>query len=219
MENVFETGNIAKLSTAYFLYNGQIVGQGTLSVAQSYDSSIPAFVLTLTIQDNTASTYTYNQIGIYDANGVLVALYAYSSSYTKNTTALTVTEYLYVQDSPPITEITSQFSVTGDFAEILTNALVNGGTVQLPNSILVVDNKYQTVTIYNLSATFTVSGSSLVLSTSIVCTPCSTVGSGYVVLGYYDQGSNTFIWTNYVYLASLPSTLTPTWTLPMNTSC
>jgi len=219
VENVLPTGTVYKITTAYFMYNATVVGQGTVTASVSYDKASAMFVITLTITDSSTSTYTYNQIAIKDSNNDTVAVFQYSQAYSKGTGSLTVTEYIYINDVPPITEITSQFPASGDWAEIIANALVNGGTVYMPNSVFVFDDNYQAITQYNFTPTTSIVGTAYVEQQSITCTPCSSISGLYIVLAYYDTSSGTFIWVNYQYIASSFSVMNITWSLSINPNC
>ena len=219
VENVLPTGTVYKITTAYFMYNTTVVGQGTVTVSVSYDKASAMFVLTLTITDNSTNTYTYNAIIVKDSNNNNVALFQYSQAYSKGTGSLTVTEYIYINDVPPITEITSQFPASGDWAEIIANALVNGGTVYMPNSVFVFDDNYQAITQYNFTPSISISNTSYIETQSIGCTPCSLISGLYVVLAYYDTSTGTFIWVNYQYIATSFSVMNITWQIGINPSC
>jgi len=219
VENVLPTGTIYKLATAYFMYNSTVVGQGTVTASVSYDKASAMFIITLTITDNSTNTYTYNQIAVKDSNNDTVVIFQYSQAYSKGTGSLTVTEYIYINDVPPITEITSQFPASGDWAEIIANALVNGGTVYMPNSVFVFDENYQAITQYSFVPTTSIVGTAYVEKQSITCTPCSSISGLYVVLAYYDTSSGTFIWVNYQYIASSFSVMDITWSLSINPNC
>jgi len=219
VENVLPTGTVYKIATAYFMYNSTVVGQGTVTASVSYDKASATFIITLTITDNSTNTYTYNTIVVKDSNNNNIALFQYSQSYSKGTGSLTVTEYIYINDVPPITEITSQFPASGDWAEIIANALINGGTVYMPNSVFVFDDNYQAITQYNFTPSISISGTSYIETQSIACTPCSSISGLYVVLAYYDTSSGTFIWVNYQYIASSFSVMNITWTIGINPNC
>ncbi|ACB37281.1 hypothetical protein AFV9_gp47 [Betalipothrixvirus uzonense] len=219
VQNVLPTGTVYKIATAYFMYNSTVVGQGSVTVSISYDKASAMFILTLTITDNSTNTYTYNAILVKDSNGNNVVLFQYSQAYNKGTGSLTVTEYIYINDVPPITEITSQFTASGDWSEIIANALVNGGAVYMPNSVFVFDDNYQAITQYNFTPTTSIQGTSYIEQEQISCTPCSSISGLYVVLAYYDQTSGTFIWVNYQYIASSFSVMNIIWSLSINPNC
>lgn len=219
VENVLPTGTVYKIATAYFMYNTTVVGQGNVTASVSYDQASATFIITLTITDNSTNTYTYNAIAVKDSNNNTVALFQYSQAYSKGTGSLTVTEYIYINDVPPITQITSQFPASGDWAEIIANALVNGGTVYMPNTISVFDDNYQAITQYNFTPTITITNTSYVETQSISCIPCSSISGLYLVLGYYDINTGIFIWVSYQYVATSFSVMNITWTIGINSSC
>lgn len=226
VNKVLLSGRIYPIYTAYLLYNGTLVAQASQVTAKiTYQNTTPpGFEITLTIVDNTTSNYTYNEIQIADSQGNIIADYKYGQSYSKPANSqLTVTEYIFIQDVTPITQITGQFTAAGDYAQILANALVNGGTLQVPNAILIADDSYTIIEIANFSLSSwqsSIANGVLSYTGQINCSQCANLPSGYVVIGYYDQSTNTFIWVNYVYLASInSSTLTITWSIAVNSNC
>lgn len=219
LEDVLPTGTVYKIATAYFMYNGTAVGQGSVVTSVTYVKSASVYEIQLSITDSSTNTYTYNAILIKDDRGNNVALFQYSQSYSKGTGSLTVTEYIDVQDVPPITEITSQFPASGDWAEILTNALVNGGTVYTPNTITLFNDNYQAITTYTFSPSVSLNDGTVVETQSISCTPCQSISGLYIVLAYYDAGTGLFIWVNYQYVAFTFSTMNVTWQYRGNPNC
>ena len=219
VEKVLVTGTVYKLATAYFMYNSTVVGQGTVKASVSYNKTTAVYTITLTITDDSTNTYTYNAVMVKDSNGNKVAFFQYPKAYTKGIGSLTVTEYIYINDVPPIPEIISQFPKTGDWAEIIANALVNGGTAYMPNSVFVFDENYQAVTVYNFTPSITTTCASYIEKQSIVCVPCQSISGLYIVLAYYDPSSGTFIWVNYHYASTSLSEMNITWALSINPNC
>jgi len=219
VENILPTGTVYKIATAYFLYNSTVVGQGTVTASVSYDKTSAMFIITLTITDSSTSTYTYNTIVVKDQQNNNIAQFQYAQAYSKGTGSLTVTEYIYVNDVPPVTQITSQFPVSGDWAEIIANALVNGGSIYMPNTISVFDDNYQAITEYDFTPSITITSTSYVETQSISCTPCSSINGLYLVLGYYDINTGTFIWVSYQYIATAFSVMNITWQIGINPNC
>ena len=217
METVLIPGTIYPIAIARFLYNGNAVGEGTVTAKVSYNSAIPAYDIELTITDSTTNTYSYNAIAILDTNGNTIALFTYSQAYSKGTGALTVNETIEVQDFTPPVQFVNVTLV--DWNQALANAIVNGGTVPQPNIVLIIDTNGQAILQQVFSPSFNFTANSIQEYQTITCQQCSSLSGLYFVLGYLDQSTNTLYFINSLFFASGFIQATFTWQIPFNPNC
>ncbi len=216
IQNFLNTGTVPQITSVYLAYNGQIVQElNTVTTSVQYNSSLTAYVVQVNATDSTNASYTFNQ-AIIIGGSTKIAYITYSSSYSKNSSqTLSISFQLVINDYPPITQITSQFSASGDFAQLFANGLVNGATVPTPNFFGVYDTNYQAIYTQTASPVVNCTGGNCYVTYTLNCPVCS--GEGYAVMGSISGGE--FIWYADVYLTSLPFSVAFQYVIPYNQNC
>jgi len=212
-------GHIYPIAIAHFMYNGTVVGTGTVEMKLEYDSFSASYVLNLTISDATTNTYVYNSIMILDGNNVNVALFTYAKSYNKGTGLLVVNESIYIpQLTPPI-----NFSVFGltilNWGEVIGNALIYGGTINLPNTLFMINELGTILDQIPFTPSVNITASAFNEYQTITCNVCSGQVSVFVILAYYNATAKQIMVVGFQTIVGGFSSANVQWSIPFNPNC
>ncbi|CAJ31539.1 conserved hypothetical protein [Betalipothrixvirus acidiani] len=219
IEEEFLVGKIYPIAQAQFLYNNTVVGIGTVTAKLSFDELTNTYALELTITDNTTNTYTYNAIMIVDSNNVNVALFTYAKAYSKGTGQLTVKETIYIPQPVAVVNFATYGLTVKSLGEMIGNALMNGGTIYLPNYIFFFDASLVLIDQVQFTPSINITPTEVQEYQTISCPVCILTPEVTAVLVYFDSSSMTvIIYGVYPILLGFV-TANVQWSIPFNPNC